>query len=132
MGKCELPLVICSFHCNFFAFYGRSLIQFICTLWSFFTVKPEDLGEFVFFIFDLKKTGEMPYSEVTNIVKQIHRRYYEESATLKPLVKKMVKGPGGSGGKPLTPNAFKIWSAANPDVCRPIVGKQVVTFHVIK
>jgi hypothetical protein len=104
----------------------RTFIQFVCTLWSFFTLKPEEIGSFVFFIFDLEKAGHLPFSDVTHVVKQLHRKHFAESPALQALVAKMVKGPAARGGKqPLTAEAFQAWSGANAEVCRPMAGKQV-------
>lgn len=112
-------------HCAFY----RTFIQFVCTLWSFFTLKPEEMGLFVFFVFDLDKSGEMPYSQITHMAKQIHKKHFDESPALKALVSKGVKMGKGDGGKnmpPLTAETFTTWSGANADMCRPIVGKQVL------
>jgi hypothetical protein len=85
---------------------------------------PEKLGLFIYFIFDLKKQGTMTVSEVPNVVKQLHRKYFDDSPALQAAVNKLVKGPGGKN-RVLSPEDFALWTASNPDVYRPILGKQV-------
>lgn len=103
----------------------RSFIQFVCTLWSFFTMTPERFGTFVFFIFDLQKMGTMTVAEVPSVVKQVHRKYFAESPALQGAVDKLLKGPGGTS-RVLSAEDFATWTFANPDVCRPVLGKQVI------
>ena len=118
----------CGVYCCWYGLLCRTFVQFVCTLWSFFTLKQAEIGAFVFFMFDLNKSGEMPHSQITHMAKQIHKKHYDESPALKVLVANGVKTGKGDGGKclpPLTADAFAAWSGANPDMCRPIVGKQV-------
>lgn len=100
-----------------------TFLQFVCTLWSFFTMTQERFGTFVFFIFDLQKTGVMSVAEVPSVVKQVHRKYYAESTALQGAVDKLLRGPGGAS-RVLSAEDFATWTFANPDVCRPVLGKQ--------
>lgn len=67
----------------------------------------------------------MTVSEVPSLVKQVHRKYFMQSPALQGIVDKLVKGPGGAT-RVLSADDFASWAFANPDVCRPVMGKQVI------
>jgi Ca2+-binding EF-hand superfamily protein len=55
-----------------------NFFEFACSLWNFLSTDPDDLGGFVFYLFDDDHTGTLEFKEIRKMVELIHATNIEK------------------------------------------------------
>lgn len=81
---------------------------------------------FLFFLFDLDKSGELSCAEVPAMLKQVHKEKFSEVPGLRALGKDLTRNKDGV----ITAKEFAERTRQNAEVCGPIASLQVRTAAV--
>lgn len=66
-----------------------SFMEFVCAMWNFCSMAPENLGSFAFYLFDDDKSGVLDFKEIRRLIEVIHRKSMNENPEIYNLVEKI-------------------------------------------
>jgi hypothetical protein len=95
--------------------------QFVLFTWQFLTLSVQKVAAFSFHLMDTKKTGFLTQEKVKILIELIHNKSFEESDTIRKLVKKCVL----IHGEKLSIGEFEAFSESHRLLCDPLRRTQI-------
>lgn len=96
-----------------------NFFQFAVVMWNFLTIDKEDLPKFVFFIFDVKDSGQLQSSEIIELVKTIYHTHHSQSKVIRQLLRKLELE-----NKSYSVDAFTAWTKSHHSLLNPLFSMQ--------
>lgn len=84
-------------------------------MWMFLTLDNSDLGNFLYFLFDTDRSGELDVNEIKNIISLVHHQLLNSRTSVQRLLEELSKK-----NHKLSAEEFTAWTKANPSLLEPV------------